>query len=41
MVTHSFYESDNRVTRYAAALVARGDAVDVLALRQSPELPEQ
>jgi glycosyltransferase involved in cell wall biosynthesis len=41
MVTHSFYESDNRVTRYASALVARGDAVDVLALRQSPELPEQ
>lgn len=41
MVTHSFYESDNRVTRYAAALVARGDAVDVLALRRSPELPEQ
>jgi glycosyltransferase involved in cell wall biosynthesis len=41
MVTHSFYESDNRVTRYAAALVARGDAVDVLALRRSPELPEE
>ena len=41
MVTHSFYESDNRVTRYAAALVARGDTVDVLALRRSPELPEK
>src|SRR6266487_2757482 len=41
MVTHSFYESDNRVTRYAAALAARGDAVDVLALRRSPELPEE
>jgi glycosyltransferase involved in cell wall biosynthesis len=37
MVTHSFYESDNRVTRYAEALAARGDLVDVLALRQSPE----
>jgi glycosyltransferase involved in cell wall biosynthesis len=41
MVTHSFYETDNRVTRYAATLVARGDAVDVLALRRSPELPEE
>lgn len=39
MVTHSFYESDNRVTRYAAALAARGDKVDVFALRRSPELP--
>ena len=38
MVTHSFYESDNRVTRYAAALAARGDTVDVFALRRSPEL---
>ena len=39
MVTHSFYESDNRVTRYAQALVARGDQVDVFALRRSPGLP--
>jgi glycosyltransferase involved in cell wall biosynthesis len=41
MVTHSFYESDNRVTRYAEALAARGDHVDVFALRRSPEMPEQ
>ncbi len=41
MVTHSFYESDNRVTRYAEALVARGDHVDVFALRRSPEMPAQ
>jgi glycosyltransferase involved in cell wall biosynthesis len=41
MVTHSFYESDNRVTRYAEALAARGDHVDVLALRRSPNLPAQ
>jgi glycosyltransferase involved in cell wall biosynthesis len=41
MVTHSFYESDNRVTRYAAALAARGDTVDVFALRRSPELPDE
>lgn len=40
MVNHSFYESDNRVTRYAEALVGRGDHVDVLALRQLPSLPE-
>ena len=40
MVTHSFYESDNRVTRYAEALAARGDHVDVLALRRSPHLPK-
>jgi glycosyltransferase involved in cell wall biosynthesis len=39
MITHSFYESDNRVTRYAEALAARGDRVDVLALRRSPRVP--
>jgi glycosyltransferase involved in cell wall biosynthesis len=39
MITHSFYESDNRVTRYAEALAARGDSVDVLALRRSAEIP--
>jgi glycosyltransferase involved in cell wall biosynthesis len=39
MVTHSFYESDNRVTRYAEALAARGDTVDVLALRRSATVP--
>lgn len=41
MITHSFYETDNRVTRYAEALAARGDQVDVLALRRSPNLPKQ
>lgn len=41
MVTHSFYESDNRVTRYAEALAARGDLVDVLALRQSPDMAQK
>lgn len=39
MVTHSFYESDNRVMRYAEALAARGDHVDVLALRRNPQVP--
>jgi glycosyltransferase involved in cell wall biosynthesis len=41
MVTHSFYESDNRVTRYAEALAARGDHVDVLALQRSPDRRKQ
>jgi glycosyltransferase involved in cell wall biosynthesis len=41
MVTHSFYESDNRVTRYAEALAARGDLVDVLSLRQSPDMAKK
>ncbi len=36
MVTHSFYESDNRVLRYAEALAQRGDSVEVFALRRSP-----
>jgi glycosyltransferase involved in cell wall biosynthesis len=41
MVTHSFYESDNRVTRYAEALAGRGDEVEVLALRRDPTIPRQ
>jgi glycosyltransferase involved in cell wall biosynthesis len=41
MITHSFYESDNRVTRYAEALAQRGDAVEVLALRRNPEMPRE
>ena len=39
MITHSFYETDNRVTRYAEALAERGDQVDVIALRRSPSSP--
>ncbi len=39
MITHSAYERDNRVTRYAEALAGRGDQVDVFALRSAPELP--
>jgi glycosyltransferase involved in cell wall biosynthesis len=41
MVTFSYYESDNRVLRYAEALAARGDQVDVLALRRSEEVPAE
>ncbi len=33
MISHSFYESDTRILQYADALVARGDSVDVIALR--------
>lgn len=39
MITHSFYENDNRVTRYAEALAERGDHVDVLSLRRSATMP--
>jgi glycosyltransferase involved in cell wall biosynthesis len=39
MVTHSDFLSDARVSRYAEAFAQRGDHVDVLALRRSPELP--
>jgi glycosyltransferase involved in cell wall biosynthesis len=39
MLVYSFYESDNRVMRYAEALVKRGDSVDVIALRKEGTLP--
>lgn len=39
MVTHSYYENDNRVQRYARALARRGDHVVVLALKRSSSLP--
>jgi glycosyltransferase involved in cell wall biosynthesis len=39
MVSHSFYESDNRIIRYAEALAENGDHVEVLALRRAPTLP--
>lgn len=32
MVAYSFYETDNRVRRYAESLVKRGDQVDAIAL---------
>jgi glycosyltransferase involved in cell wall biosynthesis len=40
MVSYSFYESDNRVRRYAETLVKLGYSVDAVALRRG-ELPEQ
>ena len=39
MLAYSFYESDNRIMRYADALAQRGDIVDVIALR-GENLPE-
>jgi glycosyltransferase involved in cell wall biosynthesis len=41
MVTHSFYESDNRVLRYAESLAQRGDHVDVVALRRASDLARE
>jgi len=41
MMTHSVYESDNRVRRYAETLAERGDVVEVAALRSRPELPRE
>jgi glycosyltransferase involved in cell wall biosynthesis len=41
MITHSFYESDNRVIRYAESLVERGDTVEVVALRRDPQMPRE
>jgi glycosyltransferase involved in cell wall biosynthesis len=34
MVSYSFYESDNRVRRYAESLARRGDSVEAIALRR-------
>jgi glycosyltransferase involved in cell wall biosynthesis len=37
-LAYTFYETDNRLQRYAKALIDRGDQVDVIALRR-PEQP--
>jgi glycosyltransferase involved in cell wall biosynthesis len=34
MLSYSFYESDNRVRRYAETLARRGDHVDIISLRR-------
>jgi glycosyltransferase involved in cell wall biosynthesis len=41
MITHSFYEVDNRVTRYAEALAQRGDEVEIVALRRDLKTPAE
>jgi glycosyltransferase involved in cell wall biosynthesis len=40
MLTHSVYESDNRVMRYAEALAERGDEVEVLCVKRGHEQPD-
>ncbi|MFA6563353.1 MAG: glycosyltransferase family 4 protein [Verrucomicrobiia bacterium] len=40
MVSYSDYMEDTRVLRYAETLAERGDHVDMLALRPTPEVPE-
>jgi glycosyltransferase involved in cell wall biosynthesis len=39
MLAYTFYEKDNRVRRYAEALVKRGDRVDVIALSRGEQPP--
>jgi glycosyltransferase involved in cell wall biosynthesis len=39
MLVYSFYESDNRVMRYAETLARRGDHVDVVALKKEDTAP--
>ena len=40
MLSHSAYETDNRVIRYAEALAERGDAVDVVCLKRDVRQPD-
>jgi len=40
MLVYSFYENDNRVRRYAETLAARGDVVEVIALRRPHQSSE-
>jgi glycosyltransferase involved in cell wall biosynthesis len=40
MLAYAFYENDTRILQYATALAKRGDAVDVIALRRSQDVPE-
>lgn len=39
MVAYTFYETDNRVRRYAETLVRRGDHVDAIVLRRPGQTP--
>jgi glycosyltransferase involved in cell wall biosynthesis len=41
MVAYTFYETDNRVMRYAETLAKRGDHVDVFALRLADQAAEE
>ena len=39
MIAYSIYRRDNRVIRYAESLAARGDTVEVIALKEQPAQP--
>lgn len=39
MVTHSHYDNDSRVRRYAETLVKRGDEVEVIAISHDEKIP--
>lgn len=39
MLAYTFYETDNRVRRYAETLARRGDTVDAIALRRPGQAP--
>src|SRR5215472_14136970 len=39
MLSYSFYDADNRVRRYAEALVRRGDEVDAVAIGHAGQPP--
>jgi glycosyltransferase involved in cell wall biosynthesis len=41
MPVYAFYENDNRVRRYAETLVARGDVVEIIALRRPHQSVEE
>lgn len=41
MIAYTFYESDNRVRRYAETLAKRGDKVDAIVLRRDGDQPQR
>ncbi len=41
MLAYTFYETDNRVRRYAEALSERGDSVEVISLKRDENQPDE
>ena len=41
MLAYTFYETDNRVRRYAEALAERGDSVEVISLKRDENQPDE
>lgn len=41
MLAYTYYETDNRVRKYAETLAKRGDHVDVIALRHKGQIPHE